>query len=312
MARSSEQFYPSPIFLVIFVFCMIAYALLHEVGHAFFAFLSGADIRDIVIFSIHPHLSYTDRVDGILAPFVSLSGRMFPVVVTIILMLLIPKTNNVILEAFKTIFTCLTAFSLVGSIISLVLFSFGKNSDSDTMDFMVQNPGVNPMLAGLTCLFLIIILLMLIGKKANYLLIPGLYSLLKKDSSTITYRKKKVILSLLLILSFGLAGTYFFNQEKSQSLLRTDLSTFTSGEVELYRFDIKQDSLTFNYTIKGLNAKKFELLIRSDTSKIILFSGKEIIADVYNREFVLHKGLHFLLAYTINCNGILILNQVVN
>ena len=312
MTKSYGQYYRFPIFLVILVLCMIIYTFLHEAGHAIFAFLAGADVRDIVVFSLRPHLSYADQVSGIFAPFVSLAGPMFPVIVAIILMLMTPKTNNVVLEAFKTIFTFLTAFSLLGTIISLFLYSFGLNSDADTIGFFSQNPGINPMLAAVACLFLIIILLGLIGKKANYLLIPSLFNLLQKNSSTITNRKKKVISSLLVLLSLGLAGACFFSPEKSYALIQTDLSTCANGEVELYRFDIKQDSLTFMYTIEGLNAKEFELFIRTDTSKTILFSGKEIIANIHNREFVLHKGLHLLLAQTINGNGIFSLNQMKN
>lgn len=310
MTRPSGQFYPFPAFLIIFILCMITYTFLHEAGHAIMASMAGTEVSELVVFNIRPHVSYADQISGVFAPFVSLAGPMFPVVVAIILMLLIPKTNNALLETAKTIFTFLTAFSLTGTIIAVLLFSFGKKSDADTMNFFLWNPGVNPMLAATACLFLIIVLLVLIGKKANYHLIPGLYALLQTSSSTIANRKKKVILSLLIILSLGLAGACFFNPEKSQTLIRTDLSALNSGEVELYRFDVKQDSITYKYSIEKLNAKEFELIIRTDTSKTILLSGKDIIADIYNREFVLHKGLHFLHVYNINCRGIFTLNQL--
>lgn len=312
MTRSSGQYYPFPVFLVILIISMIAYTILHEAGHAIIASLAGADVRNYEVFSFRPHISYADEVTGFFAPFVSLGGLMFPVIIAIVLMLLIPKTKNAILETGKTIFTFLTAFSLLGSIISLFLLSYGINSNADTLGFLTQNPGVNSYLASLFCLFLIIILLILIGKKANYMLIPGLKYLLQSSSSTIANRKKKVILSLLVILSVGLAGACFFNPEKPQELIKKKLSTLPFGESELYRFDINEDSITYKYSIEGLNAKKFELFIRTDTSNTILFSGKEIIANIYNRSFVLHRGLHILFVNNINGNGILIVNQIRN
>lgn len=312
MARSQGQSYPFPVFLVILILCMLAYTFLHEAGHAFVASLAGADVSDFTIFSFRPHVTYPDQTSGIFAPFVSLAGPLLPVFTAIFILLIFQKTNHAIAETFKTIFSSLTAFSLFGSIISLFLYSSGQNSDADTMGFFLQNPGVNPLLAALTCLFLIIILLVLIGKKVNYLAIPGLYYFLKSSGSSITYRKKKVILSLLVVFTMGLAGTFFLNFEKSQTLLRADISTFDDGETEIYRFDIKQDSIKFKYSIERLNAKEFDLIIRTDTSRTMLLSGRKIIADIYNREFVLYKGLHFLMVHNLNGNGILTLNQVTN
>jgi hypothetical protein len=312
MTRTSGQFYPFPVFFVILMLCLITYTFLHEAGHTIIAFLGGADIREFTLLRLPPHETFGNQIGGVYAHLVSLAGPMFPVIVALIFMLLVPKTKNIVLETSKTIFTGLTIFALFGSIISLFLFIAGKNSDADTIGFFAQNPGVNPMLAALTCLFLITVLFALIGIKANYLVIPGLYDLLQKDSSTITNRKKKVVLSLIVLLSLGLAAACLFNPEKPQVLLRADLSTFTAGEVELYRFCIQQDSLIYEYTIQKLKATEFELSVRTDTSRSILFSGKGIAADIYQRRFVLHRGIHLLFAHNINGNGIFTLKQVAN
>jgi hypothetical protein len=186
MTRSTGQYYPFPLFLVLLVLCLMAYTLLHEAGQAIFT--SG----------------------GISEKFASLSGPMFPVLVIIFLLLLIPKTNHIILEASKTILAFLVAFSLVGKIIAIFLYRYGYYASADVIGFFSQNPAVSQMMAVLGCLLLITIILLLIGKKANYLLIPGLYNLLQQDGSTVTNRKKKVILSLIVLLSLGLAGICFF------------------------------------------------------------------------------------------------------
>jgi hypothetical protein len=276
------------------------------------AYLAGADVSNFEIFSIRPHLSYANQTSGFFAPLESISGPLLPVVTAIILMLITPKTKNVFLETFKTVFTFLTAFSLLGGIIAVTWYSMGRSSNSDILSFFTQNPSVNPMLVSAACLFLITVLLVLIGKKANYLLIPGLFNLLLKDGSTVTNRKKKVILSLLVILSLGLAGSCFFTPEKSQTLLRINLSSLNSSNMELYRFDVRQDSITYKYSIEGLNASEFELYISADSTRKILFSGKDIIADIYNRSFVLHRGLQFLFVRSTNANGVFTLNQLKN
>lgn len=309
MNESSGERYPIPLFFIILVLCLVTYTLLHAAGHTFIAFLGGADIRDQAFFSVPPFVSYESQVSGVFAHFVGLAGPIFPVIVAIISMILIPKTRNVVLEASKTIFCGLIIFSLGGNIISLILHSFGRNSDADTMAFFSKNPGANPMLVALACLFLITVILILIGKKANYKLIPGLYALLKQDGSTISNRKKKVVLTLMVLISFGLAGAILFSPGPPPDLLRRDLSKFSAREMILYRFDIKQDSMTFEYNIKRLKAEEFELSIKTDASKIILLSVKGKINDIDHRKFVLHKGIHFLMASNRNCHGILTMNK---
>lgn len=312
MNESSGERYPIPLFFIILLLCLMAYTLLHAAGHTLIAFLGGVDIRDQAFVRFPPFVLYGNQVSGGYAHFVSLAGPIFPVIVAIISMILIPKTRNVVLEASKTIFCGLIIFSLGGNIISVILHSFGRNSDADTKAFFMENPGVNPALVALACLFLITVLLILIGKKANYKLIPGLYALLKQDGSTISNRKKKVILSLMVFISFGLAGVILFSPGPPPDLLRRDLSTFTAREMILYRFDIKQDSMTFEYNIKRLKTEEFELLIKTDASKIILLHGKGITTNIDNRKFVLHKGIHFLMASNKNSQGILTMNEAEN
>jgi hypothetical protein len=61
MNKQSGSIWDIILFIFIIGFCLFLYTLLHETGHAIFAILSGAGIKEFVIIDIRPHVSIPAR-----------------------------------------------------------------------------------------------------------------------------------------------------------------------------------------------------------------------------------------------------------
>jgi hypothetical protein len=309
MNRQTSNISHIVLFITIIGLSLLFYTILHEAGHAIMAILSGAGISEFVIFDLRPHVSYSGQVSGTLGRFVSLAGPAFPVLVNMILLALIPISRNFLLEAFKTCFTLITAFSLPGTIIATLIYAIGRTSDIDTVGFYSMNPGVSPFAMIFIWFSVFLLLLLLMIKRANYRIMPGFAGIPLRSGPYQGHMVRIVFMSLVLMTIIGIAGAWYFGKEKPVALFCIDLSTFSAGSVELFKFDVKQDSATFSFSIRGLEADEFELAVTTDTINKVLISGKGLTADIYDRSFVLKKGIHILKAYNKNSKGMLLVNQ---
>jgi hypothetical protein len=299
----------SILFISVIGFSLLFYIIIHEAGHAIVAVLCGSVIDEFAIINIRPHISYSGNAVSTLSRFVNIAGPIFPVMVNIVLLTFIPISKYFLLEAFKTCFTLITAFSLTGTAIATLLYMLGRTTDIDTIGFYSMNPGVSPlaMMFIWICIFFLLILMMI--KRANYRIMPG-FSLIPFRAEPLQGHLVRIVfMSLVLMTTISIAAVWYFRKGKPAVIYSIDLSTFTAGEVELYQFNVIQDSATFSISIRGLDAEEFELSVKTDTVKSILLSGKGIIADNYDRPFVLKKGIHSLTAHNMNGNGILLVNQ---
>jgi hypothetical protein len=298
------------VFVVITGISLIFYAILHESGHAILAILSGARINEFVIFDLRPHISYSGEISGITSRFINLAGPVFPVLVNMAFLALVPITKNFLLEAFKTCFTLITAFSIPGVVIATLLYVLGRTTDVDTISFYSMNPGVSPFAMIFIWLSVFFMMLLIMIKRANYRILPGFSSIPFRSAGPFQGHMVRIVfMSLILMTIIGIAGTWYFAEEKPASLISIDLSTISSGEVELYQFSVAQDSVTYEFSIRGLHADEFVLTVENEMTKTVLVNSKEINADIYDRPFVLKKGIHRLIVDTKNGKGILLINK---
>lgn len=309
MDKQNSNFLHSILFISIIGFSLLFYTIIHEAGHAILAVLSGSVIDEFQIFNLRPHISYSGNGNNSLIRLVSIAGPVFPVMVNIVLLTFVPISKYFLLEAFKTCFTLITAFSLLGTVIATLFYMLGRTTDIDTLGFYTLNPGVSPFAMMFIWISIFFLLILMMIKRADYRIMPG-FSLIPFRSEPLQgHLVRLVFMSLVLMTTISIAAAWYFGKEKPAVIYSIDLSTFTAGEVELYQFNVIQDSATYSFSIRGLDAEEFELSVKTDTAKSILLSGKGIIADIYDRPFVLKKGIHSLTAHNINGNGILLVNQ---
>lgn len=117
----------------------LLYIVLHELGHTIVLWSVGADITEFSVLSAHVSYNggaWTDMSDR----WMHLNGAFFPLVITVVYMLLYKRNNaNEFYCIFSGFFVLMPILSLLAWVIIPILYTFGQDVEGDDVYKFLYN-----------------------------------------------------------------------------------------------------------------------------------------------------------------------------
>ena len=141
--------------LLILLFILLIYTVLHESGHALVAILSGASVREFNInfFNISSHVGLTSDIKPSWLPAFNIAGVGMPLLVWLVLVLAASKNTSWILRMIKFLSSVIVLFSLLPWIVIPFLVMAHNLPNDDSTSFIIHS-GIYPPLVAIGALLI--------------------------------------------------------------------------------------------------------------------------------------------------------------
>jgi hypothetical protein len=154
---SSSRLLQALLLVFIAAFAIVAYAFLHELGHALAGLLSGGRLAEfnLSFLGFGPHVSLSGDFSRPQQILINLSGVALPLLVWALFMLLVPRETGLGMETLKLTSTLVLFGSLLAWLVLSLMYLAGNAPADDSTSFL-RNSGMPPLLLGLLVLVILI------------------------------------------------------------------------------------------------------------------------------------------------------------
>ena len=143
----TERLKQAAILLLILLMAALLYTTLHEGGHALAGMAFGGRIADFNVnfFNLGAHVGIDGNFTIKQQAVINIAGAALPVLIWFILMLVLPKKADMVLQWIKVIFTMAFLNSLLAWIVIPILYLSNTAPPSDDVTRFISRHGLPPL-----------------------------------------------------------------------------------------------------------------------------------------------------------------------
>lgn len=305
--------------VIILLFVIFSYTLLHEGGHAVAVLLQGGQVTvfNINFITSSPHIQYRGDFSDMERAIVSIAGPLVPFLVWLPLVILLPRLRRSILQGTLLIYSMMIVGSLIPNIVLALLYWQGRVYPGEDVVRFLEFSGAHPLAtAGL---FLILTLfavwyLLFVGKVVS--LVRHWQKYFKSSVSPFVALHIGIsvfVLSLVVAISLLLQSSAPHTFDLSSYDFAFDLSfkDINQEDTVIYQFSI-EDPMSYDmaYALTTQDVVRLQLVNISGTGFLYrdgdvleIYEGRGPLLNAQFTGFILQEGEYLIEIATEDRKG---------